>query len=270
MESATRRAVAASSLLALSVAFAPLAAPLNTALSGTVGKVSWAFDLPATAVLALVAAVLGAFGTHATICAHPRAQAGQLSHTAHYWPPAAVMAAVAVVAASRMTAPWLRLGGTLAFGVLSAVLFLLSYHTVDASDSAYGRARWTLIALDYVAALAVFAAVMTGNLSHRWSAVLCAVAASLLAVDLLRQPDRTPDSAVIYVALIGAVVGLAASRLPLWSIPSVKAALLLLLLFYALTGAVQHHFRGRLTWWVRVEYLGVLLLGAWALLNLIP
>ena len=270
MEPATRRAVAASSLLALSVAFAPLAAPLNTALSGTVGKASWAFNLPATAVLALVAVALGAFGTHAIICAHPRARAGQLSHTAHYWPPAAVLSAVAVVGASRIAAPWLRLGGTLAFGVLSAVMLLLSYHTVDASDSAYGRARWALIALDYVAALAVFAAVMAGDLSHRWGAVLCAVAAGLLTVDLLRQPDHTPDSAAIYVALIGVAVGLAAGRVPLWGIPPVKAALLLLLLFYTLTGAVQHHFRGRLTWWVRVEYLGVLVLGAWVLLNLIP
>ncbi len=270
MESARDRAVAASSLLALSAAFAPWAASLNTSLSGTVGKVSWTFTLPAVAVLALLAAVLGAFGAHATVCAHPRARAGQLSHTAQYWPPAAVLSAVAVVGASRATGPWLRLGGTLAVGVLAAAMLLLAYYTVDASAPVYGRARWALSALDYVIALGAFAAIAAGHLPHRWSAVLCGAAAALLAVDLLRQPDRTPDSAAAYVAVIGVVLGLSANYILLWAIAPAKAALMLLLLLYVLTGAIGHHFRGRLTWWVRAEYLAVLVLGAWALLKLVP
>lgn len=270
METARARAAAASSLLTLSAAFAPLAASLNPTLSGAVGKVSWTFTLPAVAVLALVAGALGAFGAHMTLCAHPKARAGQLSHTAHYWPPAAVMSAAAVVGASRVAVPWLRLGGILAFGVLAATALLLAYHTVDADDPAHTRARWALSALDYVIALAAFAAITTGSLPRGWSAVLCAAAAGLLSVDLLRQPDRTPDSAAVYTALIGIVLGLAASRVLLWAISPAKSALLLLLLFYVLTGALQHHFRGRLSWWVRLEYSGVLALGAWALLKLVP
>lgn len=270
MESARERAVVASSLLALSAAFAAWAAPLNTTLSGTVGKVSWTLTVPAVAVLALVAAVLGAFGAHATVCAHPRAQAGQLSHTAHYWPPAAVLSAVAIVVASRATGPWLRLGGTLAFGILAAVVLLLAYHTVDAGAPVYRRARWALSILDYAIALGAFAAIAAGYLPLRWSALLCAAAAALLAADLLRQPERTPDSAAAYVALAGFILGLAAHRVLLWAIAPIKAALLLLLLFYVLTGAIEHHLRSRLTWWTRVEYLVVLVLGTWALLKLVP
>ena len=259
-----------SAWVTLAVAFAPLASRYSRHLSGSLGKASWDFALSGAAVLALLTAVLAAFGAHAVVAAHPKARGGNLAHTAHYWATAAVLAATAVIGIPRIPTPALQVGGILVFGVLLGAVLALEHATVDAGERAYTLSRWALNALDYLIGLGVFAAAVTILSPGALGASFAGLAAALLAVDVLRQPGRTPDSAALLVPAIGVLIGLAAARILLWDIPPVRAALLLLLLLYALTGILLHYLQRSLRWWVQVEYFALLLLGGWALLRWFP
>ena len=190
-----------------------------------------------------------------------------MSHTAHYWAVPAVLAAASVVHLSRVHAPAAFSGSLVGFGALAGVILWMEYATVDGDEPSYARVRWMLSALVYLAALAAFSTTANAEISHTHAAILCGLASALLAVDLLRQPSRTPDVVALHVLAVGVVVGLAADRLLLWGIQPTRTALILLLLLYVLTGTLQHQLRERVSWWVRVEYFALLALGTWALLR---
>ncbi len=255
------------SYLALGVALAPWVGAYSRPVNAALGKVSWACTLSATPVLALALAVAAALGTHDIIAAHPKAARGELSHTAHYWPTPALFAAAAVGHAARLRSGASVAGLAVAVGALMVGILYLEWATVDAAGGSYPRARWLLTVADYGVALAAFMAVLTGDPTPIQAGALCGFAAALITVDLLRQPERTPDSVALHALLVGAVVGGAASRLAQWGITPAGAALILLLTAYALTGVLQHHLRGRLTWRVRLEYLALWGLGTLALLR---
>jgi hypothetical protein len=236
-------------------------------MEGTLGKVSYSFTLSALAVLGLVLVITAALGTHAVVASHPKARSGNLSHTAHHWAAPAVLTAAAVVHLSRLQSPVALIGALLAFGATAGLALWLEYGTVDGAEAGYGRARWMLNIVVYIVALAVFSAAITADLPPQHAAILCGLAAALLAIDILRQPGRTPDIAALYVGFVAALAGFAAHRLLLQEIAAIRISVLLLLLLYALTGVMQQQLRGRASWRVRAEYLALLAVGAWALLR---
>jgi len=237
-------------------------------MEGTLGKASWSFTLSAATVLGLVLTALAALGTHAVISAHPKARSGELSHTAHYWAAPVVLTAAALVHIARLHVPASYIGALVGLGALAGLALSLEYATVDGDEAGYAGARWMLNVVVYLIALVAFSAALTAELPRGRAAALCGFAAALLALDLLRQPRRTPDVVAVYVGATGAVVGLAAARLLLGEITPLRVSLLLLLLLYALTGVMQQQLRGRASWLVRAEYLALLAAGAWALLRL--
>ncbi len=255
------------SFLALGAALAPWAGAFSRPVQAALGKASLAFTLSATPVLALAMAVAAALGAHDILAAHPKARQGELSHTAHYWPTPAVLAAAAVAHAARLRSGPAVAGLAIAFGALMAAVLYLEWATVDAAERFYPRARWLLNVADYAAALLAFTAALVGNATPAHAGALCGLAGGLVAVDLLRRPARTPDSVTLYTPLAGAVVGGAASRMAAWGIAPIGTALVLLLILYALAGVLEHHLRGRLTWRVRLEYFGLLALGTLAILR---
>jgi hypothetical protein len=236
-------------------------------MSGALGKVSWSFTLSGAVVLGILLAVAAALGTNGVISAHPKAEGGRLSHTVLHWATPAVLAASAVAHISVLRAPEALAVSVVGFGILAAVLLSLEFVTVDGAWRGYGRARWALSLLDYLVALAAFVAAIGAGISTGLCAALCGVAAALVAVDLLRLPDCTPDVVGLYVPAVGVIIGLAAQRILTWNTQPIRAALILLLLFYVLTGLLQQHLRRRVSWWVRVEYFALLALGTWALLR---
>ncbi len=255
------------SFLALGLALAPWVGAFSRPVQAALGKATLSFTLSGVAVWALAMAVAAALGTHEAIAAHPNTRDGELSHTAHYWPTPAVFAAAAAVHVARLRSGPAVAALAVAFGALMAGVLWLEWATADAAERPYPRARWLLNVADYAAALLAFMAALTGDLAPSSAGGLCGFAAALIAVDLLRQPTRTPDSVATYALLTGAIVGAAASRTAGQGIKPVGAALILLLVLYALAGVLQHHLRGRLTWRVRVEYFGLLALGTLAILR---
>lgn len=237
-------------------------------MEGTLGKASWSFTLSAVTILGFVLTALAALGTHAVISAHPKARSGDLSHTAHYWAAPVVLTAAALVHIARLHVPAPYIGALVGLGALAGLALSLEYATVDGDEAGYAGARWMLNVVVYLIALAAFSAALTAELPRGRAAALCGFAAALLALDLLRQPRRTPDVVAVYVGATGAVVGLAAARLLLGEITPLRVSLILLLLLYALTGVMQQQLRGRASWLVRAEYLALLAAGAWALLRL--
>lgn len=267
MKSPQSQALTVASYLALGVALAPWVGAFARPIQAILGKVSSDFTLSGVAVLALVVSAAAALGTHEVIAAHPKARRGELSHTAHFWPTPAVLAAAAVVHAARLRSGTSVASLAVAGSALMVGILHLEWATVDAADDSYPRARWLLTVADYAVALAAFMAVLTGDSAPTQTGALCGFATALITVDLLRQPERTPDSVAFHALLIGAVVGGAADRLAWRGITPAGTALILLLTTYALTGVLQHHLRGRLTRWVRLEYLALWGLGTLALLR---
>ncbi|MGB9594399.1 MAG: hypothetical protein ACPL7R_09730, partial [Anaerolineae bacterium] len=192
MKSPWRQVLTVASFLALGLALAPWVGAFSRPVNAALGKASVAVALSATPVLALALAVAAALGTHAILAAHPNARRGELSHTAHYWPTPAVLAAAAVVHAARLRSGAAVAGVAIAVGVLAAGVLYLEWATVDAAEQPYPRARWLLNVADYGVALLAFMAALTGDLAPTSAGVSCGFAAALIAVDLLRQPARTP------------------------------------------------------------------------------
>lgn len=259
--------VVVASWLALGAALLPAASAFSRPMEGTLGKASWSFTLSAVTILGFVLTALAALGTHAVISAHPKARSGDLSHTAHYWAAPVVLTAAALVHIARLHVPAPYIGALVGLGALAGLALSLEYATVDGDEAGYAGARWMLNVVVYLIALVAFSAALPAGLSRGHAAVACALAAALLAVDLLRLPERTPDVVAAYALAAGAAVGLAADRLLLSEIETIRISLILLLLLYALTGVMQQQLRGRASWRVRVEYLALVALGTWALLQ---
>ncbi|MCB0046752.1 MAG: hypothetical protein H6642_12925 [Caldilineaceae bacterium] len=204
---------------------------------------------------ALLLAVLAAAVTESVVSLHPAMIYRRRRNTWVFW---ALPMALAIITPLILLQAESRTQQVIGLGVAGA-LFLTAFHflyaTVEPGRSGYRRGRLILDALTYGSALLLFLFVYQTRTRSVLSGSLTAFTALLLAVELLRTTTDRVSLTLVYSLVIGLILGQATWALNYWKLlPDLTGGLLLLLIFYLLTGVAQQGLQGRLSRRVLVEF----------------
>lgn len=231
--------------------FWPLGSPLTVQLSE-----QW--------LRAMLAAALAIAGAHSVVGAHPAARRGQrrAGFTAWIAPGLIGFLASFLLPLAPSLPYWL--GGLGLTILLLGSVILLEYYIVGRNAAV---ARLALSLLTYGVTLAAFGLIYHSRARSLVTATATAAVSSLMAVSLLRDPDRPLRRTALYAGLAGVVMGESTWALNYWRIHALAGGVLLLLFFYVVVGVAQQYLQGSLTRRVLVEFLVVAAVGVWLLLR---
>ncbi len=215
-----------------------------------------------TVMLALITA-LAATGMESLARSHPSFTNGRrfdLRSLVHAIQPALavlLLGAQLALGTQPWTAWWLGLGIT---AILTALVLAAEYMTVDPAlrQGALGLA---MTALNLLLALASFTLIYSTRARSFLTATEASVVAGLLALRLLWGMGQPLRQALIYAGVIGLALGECLWALNYWRATPLLAGLLLVLIYYAMTGIAQQHGRGALDRRVLAEFGLVALVG---------
>jgi VanZ family protein len=218
---------------------------------------------------ALLLAGMACAGADAVVRLHPASRSARLSNRFLFWILPGLLALLSAFLLPLAPERWLWAGGLAATGLLLSGVILAEYHTTDPVNRHYELARQGLNVVTYAVGLVLFIFIYQTRARSVISATALLIVSSLLALEMLRaprlpsrqaRPDR-PGLTWIYASLVGLLIGEAAWALNYWRASGLTAGLLLLLIFYFLTGLAQQRILGRFTWRTLAEYALVTALG---------
>jgi hypothetical protein len=237
--------------------------PLRAMLFGS----SIGFDLNGAFVLLLLVAALISAGADSIMRGHPALRGSSPARGMVHWilPGAAALGLGLLLNRLPAGVGW---WAGLAFTAVFLVLVLIAEYTVIAPDDAgFYWAALGLTALAYAVALAFFALLRSSNARAAITATTAAVVSSLIALRLLLLAGATGREALPYAGVIGLCLGECTWALNYWPAGPLGTGLILLVIFYTLTGLAQQHLVGALNRRIIVEFGVVALVGLAATLR---
>jgi len=262
-------------------------------------------SLSAPQIIALLLVAIVWTGTDSMVRSHPKVRSAGLGYALTFCPLPTLFTSVAffLVRPLSINRPF-WLGGLALIGLLLSLIIIGEWCTIDHND---GVARLGLNLIAYLVALALYIAIYKEERGPL-SAVAALAVSGLLALDLLRVGDdelsRPSSNGIPFgpsalslrrtleplrakplrresssgdtgrtwlCALVaGLAMGEAAWALNYWRISGLRGGMLLLLIFYVITGLAQQGLLGRLTRWVLVEFAIVAVAGLVFLYRYVP
>jgi hypothetical protein len=228
------------------------------------------FQLSQRGLIALLLAGMACAGADAVVRLHPVSRRGELGHhTFLFWILPGLLSLLAALLLPLAPDRRLWAGGLAATGLLLGSVILAEYYTVDPLNRYYEWARQGLNIVTYAIGLVLFISIYQTRSRSIISVTALLIASSLLALELLRAPRLRSEQARsdrsgltwIYASLVGLLIGEATWALNYWRANGLTGGLLLLLIFYLLTGLAQQRILGRFTWRTLAEYALVTALG---------
>jgi hypothetical protein len=248
--------------------FAILGSPLTVPLSQ-----NWL----AAALLVSMACV----GTASIMRLHPLSQEGKLPRTFVFWILPGLATLLAAILLPQAPDRIYILGGLVAVGILLLLIIAAEYRTVDPTVPGYRASRLGLNFIAYLIALVLFALIHESKAPALLMAAAALVGSSLLALDLLHGAQQSFRRTGLYALIVGLVMGeivwaLSYSKLNSSSINSeaqahrLTAGILLLLIFYFITGLSRQGLLRLLNRRIFIEFAVVVLIGLALLLKYAP
>jgi hypothetical protein len=240
------------------------------------------FQLSPRELIAILLVGMACAGTDAVIRLHPASRSRELRHAFLFWILPGLLSLLAALLLPLSPERWLWAGGVVATGLLLGSVILAEYYTIDPANRYYKLARQVLNAVTYAIGLLLFISIYQTRVRSVISVTAVLVASGLLALELLRDPrllsSALPSSSLgtggtgragqahagltwVYASLVGLLMGEATWALNYWHASGLTGGLLLLLIFYFLTGLAQQRIRGQFTWRTLAEYALVTTLG---------
>jgi hypothetical protein len=223
---------------------------------------------PTPAWLALVAAVVAAVGADRVLrLARPRSVALGIDPTLQVALPALYALAIPVLLED-MVRGWWALPAGLAAGLGFGVVLVAQVHSVRPYEQWLAFARPVASAAVYVTVFALFALTYLFDLGLAPALAAVAVAAWLLAVELLRDGHADPSDTVAFAGVVALLVTQLRWALHYVPLDGYLGALALLLAFFLATGLLHAHLTLQLRRAVVAQYVaiaavgGVLIVGA--------
>jgi hypothetical protein len=231
--------------------FSPLGTPLTFHVTGI-----WA--------VTMLLVGLSCAGTEAVLRTHPAVRRNAIRHTFPGWIlPALVTLVLAVVLPSSPDLlNWLI--GLILGGGLLAWLILMNYQALGSDARSITIARTGLRLVAYPLALILFTLIYRTRLRSLVTATEVIWVASLLSLSVLHslgQAQRLEGRTALYAGVIGLVLGETTWALNYWRANALTVGVLLMLLFYVLTGIVRTYTQGKIDRRTVVEFLIVAALG---------
>jgi hypothetical protein len=142
-------------------------------------------------------------------------------------------------------------------GVTAFLLYAVitcQFHTIDPEDRFYSFARFSLNLIGYLTAFSLFAAIYSTKMRSSVSATAIVLISILISLELLRGTERVVQRTWVYAAIVGIVMGQITWALNYWVISGLAGGILLLAVFYILSGLVQNHLLAKLTPRMALEF----------------
>jgi hypothetical protein len=218
-------------------------------------------DLSATTLMVLVMAGMAATAVESLLRSHPLARKNELFRTYHFWivPGLLVVGLTGWLAAFEDISFWTL--GLMAGAIIVPLSLAAEYAAVDPDQRDSALVGWVETLLVYLAALILFTRIYDLGARALLSGTAVLLVAALLVTRLLWYTTRRPLLATGYGIFVGLIVGLVSWGLNYLPLSPAAGGLILLVLFYALSGLVQHYLTGRLDRRVIIEYVGVAAVG---------
>ncbi|TEU19435.1 MAG: hypothetical protein E3J21_03800 [Anaerolineales bacterium] len=249
------------SLIVLGLAFLPeIELPTRTFSFYVLGSLA-SIRLSTTWLMAALLASLACTGTDSLIRSHPLIHRGEIRYTFAFWalPGLSVVAATLLLPLASNRPYWL--GGLALTALLLLLIAVAQYHTVDPTDPGYRLARLALNILVYLVALGLFILIYGSKTRSLLSATTTAAVGGLLALGLLRGVHHNLRLTGLYTLITGLALGEVTWALNYWTAGRLTGGLLLLLVFYLVTGLSQEGLLRRLNRRTLVEFALVALVG---------
>ena len=148
-----------------------------------------------------------------------------------------------------------------ATGVLFAIVLTAEYTTVDPVAPVYPQARLFLNVIAYTLAFVLFVLVYQTRGRSLVTATAMLVISFALALDLLWHAGAKLDQTFLLSATVGLVLGEASWAMNYWQVSAWSGGMLLMLIFYVMTGIASQHLQGKLSRQVLFEFLVVASVG---------
>jgi hypothetical protein len=153
---------------------------------------------------------------------------------------------------------WLILGVAI---LLLAVLLVGGYYRRDPHSPRFGVSYLVTNLITYLLAFGYFSGIYGTRVRSLQSATAITLVAFLLALALYSGGLRLPRRSWLAAGVSGLMLGEVTWGLNYWSIGGLAGGLVLLLIFYGLTGIVHNCLLGRLTRGLLLEFMAVTLGG---------
>jgi hypothetical protein len=254
------------SLIVLGLAFLPeIELPTRTFSFYVLGSLA-SIRLSATWLMAALLASLACTGTDSLVRSHPLVHRGEIRYTFVFWalPGLSVVVATLLLPLApngtallrRFVAPFRPywLGGLALTALLLLLIAVAQYHTVDPTEPGYRLARLTLNIFVYLVALGLFPLIYGSKARSLLSATTMAAVGGLLALELLRGVHHNLRLTGIYALFTGLALGEVTWALNYWTAGRLTGGLLLLLVFYLVTGLSRQGLLRSLNRRVLVEF----------------
>jgi len=234
-------------------------------------------------VVAALLAGMACSGTASVVRLHPLSRREKRTFVSCILPSLAVL--LAAILLPRTPNRIYNLGGLAVMGILLPLIIIAEYRIIDPAAPDHRAIRLGLNFIAYLLALVLFAlihdskvdtspepctelcrSISTGFLS----ATAAMVGSSLLALDLLYGAQQSLRQTGLYALIVGLVMGEIAWTLSYWQVNSLTAGILLLLIFYIVTGLARQGLSGLLSRRILIEFALVALIGLALLLKYGP
>jgi hypothetical protein len=235
--------------------FRPLGTPLT-------------FNVTATWAVSALLVGLACAGTEAVLRTHPMVRRGIVERTFPNWilPALTTLALTVLLPRSPDVLNWL-LGLVIGGGIL-AWLILMSYEIIPLGTpretSIAATAQLGLRLAAYPLALILFSSIYRTRLRSLVTGTAVAAVAALLSLSILYfiGPGRQPLGRTFFNSgIIGLILGETTWALNYWQADAMTVGVLLMILFYVLTGIVREYTRAGIRWRTVAEFLVVAALG---------
>ena len=249
------------SLIVLGLAFLPeIELPTRTFSFRVLGSLA-SIRLSATGLMAVLLASLACTGTDSLVRSHPLIRRGESRYTFAFWalPGLSVVVATLLLPLAPNRPYWL--GGLALTALLLLLIAVAQYHTVDPTDPGYRLARLALNISVYPVAFGLFSLIYGSKARSLLSATTTAAVGSLLALELLRGVHPNLRLTGLYALITGLALGEITWALNYWTAGRLTGGLLLLLVFYLVTGLSQEGLLRRFNRRALVEFALVALVG---------
>jgi hypothetical protein len=212
------------------------------------------FELSSNWLTAIMLPALSCMGANAIIRTHPRMFQPNPPRAFVYWIiPGLTGMNAAVLLAFAPTWPlwWAGLALT---GLVTALVVVAEFATVDPYTLGYPRVRLILNVIAYVLAFSSFALVYGSRGRSALTAPAISAVGVILAFELLHTTGERLRQDALYSLLIGLLLAESAWALNYWRLSSLTGGMILLLAFYVLVGTVQQALLNRLTRRTLIEF----------------
>ena len=218
-------------------------------------------NLDAGWLMAVLLASLVCTGTDALVRTHPRAQEVSLRYTFVYWILPGLLGLAAARLLSEPVARPVWATGLAATGALFAIVLTAEYTTVDPVAPVYPQARLFLNVIAYTLAFVLFILIYQTRGRSLITATAMLVISFALALDLLWSAGNKLGQTFLLAAAVGLVLGEASWAMNYWQVSAWSGGMLLMLIFYVMTGIASQHLQGKLSRQVLFEFVVVAVVG---------